>query len=321
MSFSMASTASASSPVSAINQSATIYFFYKSGCPHCAIVEPLVESLAAKYPQVNFVWLEIGYNSANRAQWLDLNSRYNVTTPVVPEVFIGGQVLVAENAIQTNLEPMIQNLINGNTVNSPSNTEPVGVNGSTSTNPTNEAVEAKTTSKAPAQGTNHSNATRPLNNNSNSIKRIEGAKPSSEASILENAVTQVNFTTPDGALFNSSQVTIQWNYSSGQSEVTAANVSIDNESFNPIDRNATSFVASELAEGNHSFVLRIRDKSNQSLEHRFNFTVDLNSQKMVSQTSSTSLFSGPLLIGLAVFIIFVGLVGLSLVLVQRKRKK
>jgi thiol-disulfide isomerase/thioredoxin len=57
------------------NETITIYYFYGAGCPHCAITEPYVDSIAAKYPQTSLEKLEVFYNSTNRATYLEFNAR------------------------------------------------------------------------------------------------------------------------------------------------------------------------------------------------------------------------------------------------------
>ncbi len=248
-------TASAASS----NEGMSVYFFYGDGCPHCALVEPLIDSLAVKYPQVNFIKLEIWHNSANKALFQDFNARYRVSNPVVPEVFIADQALIAEDAIKNNLESDIQRIISTN----------------------------------------------------NTVSPVKYIAPATTV-VIRTAHPEIKLTTPDGAVFNSSQVTIAWNYTSGKSNVVTAGVAIDGGNFKSINRNATSYVASGLSERNHTFVLRITDGSGSS-EHSLNFTVDI-----ASKPSSSPALSSPFLIGFTFFIL---IVGVSLVFVQRTRRK
>ncbi|MDW5562972.1 MAG: thioredoxin family protein [Methanomassiliicoccus sp.] len=90
------------------SQTVTVYFFYGNGCPHCVIAEPVIDRLSVKYPQVDFERYEIYYNSTNQALFQQFNHRYGVQNPVVPEVYIGDKVLIAEDAIKNDLEPDIQ---------------------------------------------------------------------------------------------------------------------------------------------------------------------------------------------------------------------
>lgn len=132
------------------HQVVTVYFFYGNGCPHCAIAEPVIYNLSAKYPQVDFVWYEIYDNSTNQALFQQFNSRYGVQNPVVPEVYIGDKVLVGEDAIKSNLEPDIQHLLStSNTENNTSNATGNASNASTS-NASNTVNSSSNNSTIPA---------------------------------------------------------------------------------------------------------------------------------------------------------------------------
>lgn len=84
-----------------------IYLFYGQGCPHCARVEPLVDELAVKYPQVQVKKFEVYFNSTNQAMFRDFLARYNVSVEGVPILFIGDRALVGESSIRNHLEPSI----------------------------------------------------------------------------------------------------------------------------------------------------------------------------------------------------------------------
>lgn len=84
-----------------------IYLFYGQGCPHCERVKPLIDELAAKYPQVQLKTYEIYFNTTNQAMFMDFNQRYGVTDIGVPTLFIGDWALVGETAIRTELENRI----------------------------------------------------------------------------------------------------------------------------------------------------------------------------------------------------------------------
>jgi len=90
------------------NESVMLYFFYGSGCPHCAMVEPYIESLAAKYPQIVLIKLEVFHNSTNQALFREFNSRYGIKNSEVPAVFIADKALIGEDAIKNSLESTIQ---------------------------------------------------------------------------------------------------------------------------------------------------------------------------------------------------------------------
>jgi len=88
-----------------------LLYFYGSGCSHCALVEPFVEGIAAKYPQVVFIRYEIFFNSENQALFYELNARFGVTNTMVPTIFTEDEALVGEDAIKDRLEPAIQRII------------------------------------------------------------------------------------------------------------------------------------------------------------------------------------------------------------------
>ena len=101
-----------------------IYYFYGSGCSHCAMIEPYVESIAAKYPQVVLKKYEVFFNSENQALFYEFNARYGVKDPMVPTIFIADEALVAEDAIRNRLEPIIQHIIESNKVPTPPDDNP-----------------------------------------------------------------------------------------------------------------------------------------------------------------------------------------------------
>lgn len=88
-----------------------VYFFYGINCPHCAAIEPYIDSMEKKYPQVTFLRYEVTQNSANWDLYQDFNHRYNVKKQLIPSVFIGDKALIAEDAIRANLEPTIKAML------------------------------------------------------------------------------------------------------------------------------------------------------------------------------------------------------------------
>ncbi len=121
MPISISQTASATDTTKSTNGGLSIYFFYGDGCPHCAVVEPLIENLTAKYPQVHFIKLEVWYNGANKALFLDFLARYEVKSTAVPAVFIADRALTPEGPIQNNLESDILKIISTNNTIDPLN--------------------------------------------------------------------------------------------------------------------------------------------------------------------------------------------------------
>ena len=89
------------------NSTICIYFFYGSGCPHCANIEPFITEMEGKYP-VQVKAFEIYYNESNKAMFDDFSQRYGIGSAGIPAVFIGDRALVGENSIRDNLEADIQ---------------------------------------------------------------------------------------------------------------------------------------------------------------------------------------------------------------------
>ena len=125
------------------NETIIIYYFYGAGCPHCAITEPYVDSIAAKYPQTSLVKLEVFYNSTNRATYLEFNARFHVQDPVVPSILIGDEPLIGEDPIRANLEPIILRMIEANNTDGP--VDDGGTNGTNDTSGANSTSDANDT--------------------------------------------------------------------------------------------------------------------------------------------------------------------------------
>lgn len=85
----------------------TVYFFYGEECAHCHAVKPFIESLQAKYPDVDFQVLEVWHNPSNLALSTTLNRNLGLEDPGVPEVIVGDVVLVGSRDIPEKLEQTI----------------------------------------------------------------------------------------------------------------------------------------------------------------------------------------------------------------------
>jgi len=125
------------------SETITISYFYGSGCPHCAITEPYVDSIAAKYPQTSLEKLEVFFNSTNRETYQEFNARFNVQDPVVPSILIGDEPLIGEDAIHANLEPIILRMIEANSTDGPGDNG--GNNGTNDTSGTNSTSDMNDT--------------------------------------------------------------------------------------------------------------------------------------------------------------------------------
>ena len=94
------------------NQNKTcIYFFYGSGCPHCARVEPFIGQMAQKY-NLSIYSYEIYFNRSNLLLMHQFSDRYNISMEQrgIPVVFIGDTYFLGDEPILLNLEEKIKAL-------------------------------------------------------------------------------------------------------------------------------------------------------------------------------------------------------------------
>jgi thiol-disulfide isomerase/thioredoxin len=95
-------------PVS-LGSNTTVYYFYGQGCPHCQAIEPFMDNLTQKYPDVTILKLEVWYNQTNQQIDQELNAQAGLSSPPgVPEVIIGKTVLVGQQEIPDKLEGYVQ---------------------------------------------------------------------------------------------------------------------------------------------------------------------------------------------------------------------
>jgi len=92
-----------------VSKSVTVYYFYGAECPHCHNVTPYVQSLAQKYPAVDFQILEVWHNKNNSALAKVLFANLNQTQEGVPEAIVGDVVLAGSKEIPEKLEGVILN--------------------------------------------------------------------------------------------------------------------------------------------------------------------------------------------------------------------
>ena len=93
-------------------QNVCVYFFYGDGCPHCARVEPFIEQLEQKYPQLEVHSFEVYKNQSNAQLLMSFFDSYNVSTNQrgVPIIFISNSYIVGDKPIFDNLEAKIKEL-------------------------------------------------------------------------------------------------------------------------------------------------------------------------------------------------------------------
>ncbi|MFA5237067.1 MAG: hypothetical protein WC362_04350 [Methanoregula sp.] len=94
-----------------IGDGSTVYFFYGEECTHCKKVEPFIDNLTIKYPDVDIERLEVWHNQTNEQIYSAMNAAVGVSSPPgVPEVIVGKVVLVGEKDIPAKLEDYVQAL-------------------------------------------------------------------------------------------------------------------------------------------------------------------------------------------------------------------
>jgi cytochrome c biogenesis protein CcdA len=104
------------------NQTTTpqcLYFFYRDGCSPCEEAKTFMLNVSQDFPALTVHDFEIS-NSSNYDLMVQYYNYHNITSPtnyVYPVVFIGNQVLIGLDEIQSNLEPL---LLNGTGVLCPS---------------------------------------------------------------------------------------------------------------------------------------------------------------------------------------------------------
>jgi len=87
----------------------TCLFFYGNGCPHCAKVEPFIDGLGQKYPDLEIRKFEIYGDRQNAVLLNNYFDTYHVPDSQrgVPVVFISNKYLVGDKPILENLEKEI----------------------------------------------------------------------------------------------------------------------------------------------------------------------------------------------------------------------
>jgi thiol-disulfide isomerase/thioredoxin len=82
-------TAVRAAPLGQGEATVRIYFFWGEGCPHCATAKPVLEDLAARYPEVQLESFEIYYVEENRDLFLAMAAAHGIEPRYVPTIFIG----------------------------------------------------------------------------------------------------------------------------------------------------------------------------------------------------------------------------------------
>ena len=95
-----------------LKENTCTYFFYGDGCPHCANVEPFLDDLEAKNPNVQIERFETWHDEVNNQIMKDYFDAYNVPSNQrgVPILFIADKFYVGDT-------PILDNLVNEIVVN------------------------------------------------------------------------------------------------------------------------------------------------------------------------------------------------------------
>ena len=89
------------------NTTVTAVYFYGDGCAHCETIQPLVDELRLKYPNLHLEMLEVYHNTTNQQTFVEMNRQYNTGNAGIPVIFIGDQALVGETEIKDHFEERI----------------------------------------------------------------------------------------------------------------------------------------------------------------------------------------------------------------------
>jgi len=86
--------------------STCIYYFYGNGCPHCARVDPFIDQMASKYPNLEVHKFEIYNNKSNALLLNSYFDSYQVPNidRGIPIIFISNKYLSGDRTIFDSLE-------------------------------------------------------------------------------------------------------------------------------------------------------------------------------------------------------------------------
>ena len=109
----------------ALSPQTTVEFFWGIGCPHCAKVEPYIDQLEKKYPDVNFKRYEV-YKDRNNAELLLQRYRsFNVSGDKqgIPAAFVGQEYFIGDQPVIDGFEAAIQRAVATGPVDANTNTQ------------------------------------------------------------------------------------------------------------------------------------------------------------------------------------------------------
>lgn len=107
-----ATTASAQTPLPPSSDGLTLYFFWGDGCPHCAEMEPYLQTLAVKYPNLTIKAYEVWKIPANQALLEDLCKAFGYEPQGVPNIFLGPYYSIGyDQSMNADIEHAVEQLL------------------------------------------------------------------------------------------------------------------------------------------------------------------------------------------------------------------
>ena len=90
-----------------------LYFYYGDGCPHCSQVEPFIEQMAEKYPDLDVRQYEVYNNPVNSSRLTQAFEDYGIPANQrgVPIAFLNGVYFLGDRPILNNLEGEINKIL------------------------------------------------------------------------------------------------------------------------------------------------------------------------------------------------------------------
>lgn len=90
------------------NDKITLYFFHGDGCPHCADEEKFLETIEAKYENLEIVRYEVWYNEDNATLLSEVEEAFSISRSGVPTNVIGSTIITGfSSSVETKLERAI----------------------------------------------------------------------------------------------------------------------------------------------------------------------------------------------------------------------
>lgn len=83
-------------------QNIDLYFFWGSGCPHCANMASVLQEINASYSTLKINTFEVWYNPNNQRLLNAVADGYNFKPSGVPVIFVGDQVIEGDSQTAIN---------------------------------------------------------------------------------------------------------------------------------------------------------------------------------------------------------------------------